>query len=277
MRRFRKAPEEERERLVNGLADVGRLGDPLHQQGVKLLRDPGAIAVLVEEGLKRAGTARDAALDALLEGVPPPMLKPHGQALAADLKARPGTTALLVAAKAKPAEARPVVEALAPGDEAVEIARAALGDAAVEQRFIREFLDAREPKRKAALSKTLGHVGTPAALKALASEMRTDLVVEMPRVLRRSVRVDIVAALSFAFPDKPFLWDNAVTDDAGYARIEAFCEQTFGTRWTKPRPAFLWIQGFPADFARPKEPGSQELTAEARRRRGKANAEETCF
>jgi hypothetical protein len=95
-------------------------------------------------------------------------------------------------------------------------------------------------------------VGTSAALKALASEMRTDLVVEMPMVMRRSVRVDIVAALSFAFPDKPFLWDNAVSDDEGYARIEAFCEQTFGVRWAKPRPAFLWIQGFPARVAGPR-------------------------
>ncbi len=246
-----KGPEEERERLVKGLAAVGRLADPLHQPGVKLLREPGAIRVLVEEGLKRAGTARDAALDALLEGVPAEMLKPYGDALAADLKARPGTTALLVAAKAKAPAARPVVEALGPGDETVQIARAAFGDTAAEQRLIREFLDTREPKSKAALAKTLGYAGTPAALKALASEMRTDLVVEMPGVMRRSVRVDIVAALSFAFPDKPFLWDNAVTDDQGYARIEAFCEQTFGVRWTKPRPAFLWIEGFPSRLPRP--------------------------
>lgn len=247
-----KAPEEERERLVQGLAEVGRLGDPLHQPGVRLLRDAGAIAVLVEEGLKRAGTARDAALDALLEGVPPEILKPHGAALAADLKARPGTTALLVAAKAKAAAARPVVQALASREEAAEIARAALGDAAVEQRFIREFLEAREPERKAALAKTLGYVGTPAALKVLAGEMRTELAVEMPMISRRSVRVDIVAALSFAFPDKTFLWDNAVKNDEGYARIEAFCEQTFGVRWTKPRPRFLWVEGFPADFAPPE-------------------------
>jgi hypothetical protein len=29
--------------------------------------------------------------------------------------------------------------------------------------------------------------------------------------------------------------------------IEAFCEQTFGTRWSRPRPPFLCIEGFPAD------------------------------
>jgi hypothetical protein len=247
-----KEPEPVRECLVKGLAEVGRLRDPLHQPGVKLLRDAGVIAALVEEGLKRPGTARDAALGALLEGVPPEMLKPHGEALAADLKARPGTTALLVVAKAKAAAARPVVEALEPREEEAEIARAALGDSAVEQRFIREFLEARDPERKAALAKTLGHVGTPAALKALASEMRTEMVVEMPMVARRSVRVDIVAALSFAFPDKMFLWDNAVRDDEGYARIEAFCERTFGVQWTKSRPQFLWIEGFPADFVPPE-------------------------
>jgi len=76
--------------------------------------------------------------------------------------------------------------------------------------------------------------------------MRTDMKIEMINVMIKSVRLDIVAALGYNFPDKEFLYDNAIMDDSGYERVEKFCEKTFGVTWTKERPEFLTVQGFPS-------------------------------
>ena len=172
--------------------------------------------------------------------------------LTQSLERFPDNTTLLLVAKAKPEAALPVVKELARTPrwakvENVQIALAALGDKAAEDRFVESFLTTQDPSQKAKLAKSLGYIGTNSALRALASQMRTNLVVEMPRVLRRSVRLDIMAALSYNFPDKTFLYDNAVTNDSGYARVEQFCEKTFDTKWQTPRPPFLTIQGFPSE------------------------------
>ena len=63
----------------------------------------------------------------------------------------------------------------------------------------------------------------------------------------QSVRLDIMAALSYNFPEKAFLYDNAIMNDGDYARVEKFCEETFGIVWKNPRPEFLTIQGFPSE------------------------------
>src|SRR5262249_2186957 len=172
--------------------------------------------------------------------------------LTANLQQWPDTTLLLVIAKAKLQEAAPVVEALGrrpewSHEEARLIAQAALGDQAVEQRFVRAFLETQDAEQKAPLAQTLGFIGTHTALAAVASELRTDLVLEMPMVMRRSVRLNLIAALSYNYPDQPILFDNAILDDNGYEQVEQFAAAEFGVRWGKPRPPFLTIQGFPSE------------------------------
>lgn len=248
---IRTTAEPERENLVRLLAAVGLAADPLRSAGGDLLRDPGVIALLVSPSLDVPGGGRDVALDTLDASVPAPLLAPHGKAIAKDLEEHAGTSALHLAAKAKPKEAKDVVDTLASSprwanEEATAIAKAALGDTAVEKRFIDAFLAAKEPKEKARLAGALGRIATRGALSALASELRTDLVDEMPGVMRRSVRLDILAALHRSFPEEKILWDNAISSDEDYARAEAFCEATFGTKWKTPRPPFLRIQGFPS-------------------------------
>jgi hypothetical protein len=239
-----------REQLVRLLVAVGREADPLHTQGIPILRDRKVVALLVREGLRLPGTARDYALDSMEALVPRELLEEHSKALAEDLAKRPGTSALLVIAKAKPPQAIPVVNSLVDSPswahvEEAAIAKAALGDTLVEKRFADAFLAAHDPREKAMLAKTLGRIGTWTALRTLGSEMRTPLVLEMSHVMERSVRLDILAALVLSFPDKTFLYDNAIQDDQGYARAEAFLEQTFGITWKTPRPPFLTVQGFP--------------------------------
>ncbi len=139
-------------------------------------------------------------------------------------------------------EARKVIEdsIASAGEKVTEEMKiaAALGDAELEKEFADAFVRENDPVEKGRLARVLGFIGTQTALAALASEMRTDLIDGMPMVSLRSVRLDIVAALSFAFPDKPFFYNNAIMDDSGYERVEKFCETTFGVRWKKESPRF---------------------------------------
>lgn len=239
-----------REQIVRLLADAGKRTDPMYPVGGQMIRQKRIVAMLVEDGLIHEDLGREAALGAMQQYVPAEFLKPHGKALSIDLKERPGTTAFLLIAKAKPPEAVPVVRKLMaaprwPKELNARVAAAALGDEGIEKEFIDSFREAEDPKEKARLAKVLGWIGTDAALRALAGAMRTDLVIEMPRVSRRSVRLDVLAALSYNFPDQEVLYESQLFDDSGYEQAEAFCEQRFGTKWDRPRPPFLTIMGFP--------------------------------
>jgi hypothetical protein len=244
-----------REQIVRLLADAGKRTDPLYQAGGQMIRQPRIIAMLAEDGLFHEDLGREAALVAMIQYVPAELLKPYAKMLTNDLKERPGTTAFLLIAKAKPAEAVPVVRKLMsaprwPKELNARVAAAALWDKEIEKEFIDAFRNATDPKEKARLAKVLGWIGTDAALRVLADAMRNDLVIEMPRVSRRSVRLDVLAALSHNFPDQEVLYESQLFDDSGYEQAEAFCEQRFGTKWDQPRPPFLTVMGYPIPMPR---------------------------
>lgn len=252
VRALRDAEGSPREQLVDALVEVGRAADPLGSRGYPLIRSPEVIAAFVDPGLAAHGRARDAALQALAGNVPPALLAPHGKALAADLKRWPDDLALVVVAKAKPPEARPVVDALKGSNDLgdaleLKVAQAALGDAGAEDELVKPFLETMDPEEKMDRAKPLGQAGTPGTLKALAGEMRTPLVYEMTGTFRKSVRLAIMEALAYNFPDQVFLYENALESDEDYARVEAFCERQFGVRWTSPRPPFLRNEGIPQE------------------------------
>lgn len=239
-----------REQIVRLLADAGKRSDPMYTAGGQMIRQPRIIAMLAGEGIAHADLGREAALGAMQQYVPAELLKPYGKVLTNDLKERPGTTAFLLIAKVKPPEAVPVVRKLMtaprwPKELNARVAAAALWDKDIEKEFIDCFREAADPKEKARLARVLGWIGTDAALRALADAMRTDLVIEMPRVSRRSVRLDVLAALSYNFPDQQALYESQLLDEEGYDQAEAFCVKRFGTKWDTPRPPFLTIMGFP--------------------------------
>jgi len=239
-----------REEIVRLLADAGYRSDPLFASGGQVIRHPGIIYVLVEYGLAQPDPGRDAALETLQTYVPPDLLAPYGPQLTGDLERTPDSTAFLVIAKGKPPVAVPVVRKLllmprwAKQQEA-RVAAAALGDKGIEKDFVEMFLGAQEAKEKAKLARVLGWIGTEDALRALAGQMRTDLIFEVPRAFRRSVRLDIMAALGYNFPALTFLYENSIRNDQDYARVEQFCEQRFQVQWDRPRPPYLKIQGYP--------------------------------
>ncbi len=249
---FREALESgsdaERRNLIHAIEAIGQRLDPLYERGSILLRDSGCVALIVDPGLAVMGLARDTALEVLLACVPPQLLHPFGPKLTAHLKAHTDDLSFRLIAKAKPPSARIEIARLMTMprwalSESVKIAHAALGNSDTEQEFIDAFLMTGDANEKARLAKVLGYIGTSNTQKALAHEMRTGLVVVMPGVMRRSVRLDIITALRVSYPDKPVLWDQGIRDDSGYASVEDFCVQYFRVQWKTPRPPFLWIEG----------------------------------
>jgi hypothetical protein len=109
---------------------------------------------------------------------------------------------------------------------------------------IEEFRQITDPPAKAELAKELGYIGTEKTLSALADDMRSDIIWDRPGVMMQSIRVFIVGAFHYNYPENPLFFDIAVQSDEDYASIEKFCEETFGTKWTKDRPEFLWIEGY---------------------------------
>lgn len=250
VRALRKEKDPVRKQITRLLVNMAQKVDPLYSKGGRLVRDRQIMSILVEEGLAQHGTARGYSFDALHSFVPVELLKEHEGSIVWNVKNRPHSSGLLVIAKGKLSSAISLVEDLVRslqwGDaENVYIARAALGHKETEKRYIDLFLSTGSPAEKARLAETLGFIGTPETLRALAKEMRTDLIFVLTGSYRKSVRLNIISALSFNYPDKTFLYDNAILDERGYDRVERFCEETFGIIWEKPRPEFLTIEGFP--------------------------------
>ena len=248
------AAEEEpvREQVLLLLAALGKRVDPLFDKGGEMIRDRSIVTILVDDGLRRQSAARDLTLTLLQNSVPAEVLNDFSRQLADNLKRWPDATLLLVIAKAKSTEASETVDSLMeiPGwakETETQIAAAALGDREIEGEFIRRFEGAAAAREKTEAARLLGFIGTENTLSSLAAGMRSDLVIEMAGVSRRSVRVFIIEALSYNHPEKTFLYDNAVNSDEDYAVIEKFCEETYGAQWKKERPPFLWIEGFPSE------------------------------
>jgi hypothetical protein len=246
---LRSEPDSVREQVCKMLVTIGRQADPLFNKGGDMIRDRQIISILVRDGLRHKDAARDFCYDNLQLAVPPVVLKEYGQPIASDLRRWPDATALLVVARGKIKEALPVVDSLmeVPGwakERETQIAKAALGDTEIENKFIEEFRQITDPPAKAELAKELGYIGTEKTLSALADDMRSDIIWDRPGVMMQSIRVFIVGAFHYNYPENPLFFDIAVQSDEDYASIEKFCEETFGTKWTKDRPEFLWIEGY---------------------------------
>lgn len=236
------------------LVQMGFQKDPLYDSGIRIFRDELIIKTLLEKGLSEPGTLADYILGTIQKHTPPEHIARFGPLFIDRLESAPDQTLLLVIAKGKIARARKILEreenqSRMSGWEEYIIALAALGDQELEAPYIEKFMNTDDPETKARLAARLGQIGTSGALTALAKEVRTGLVIEMTNVMRKSVRLDIIAALSYNYPDKEFLYDNAINSDQDYARVEEFCREKFGVSWERERPDFLTVQGFPSEPA----------------------------
>lgn len=236
-----------RENLVKLLVEMGRSTDPLTAKGADVLRHPRIIGLLAGPGLVRPDLGREAAIDALRKLVPQRDLARFGAAFKDALARAPSEEVFLLVAKAKPAGARGVIDRLIvlprwQKAEAVWIARAALGSVADEATFMEAATGAKTGEALARAVGPLGLMGTPRSLKLAGELLRTPLTVDIPGSMPgsiKSVRLNVLDALLYNFPDEPSLYPNNVNRDEDYRTAERFCEKTLGVVYRTPPPPYL--------------------------------------
>jgi len=235
---LRQNPSEKvRTEIVKILLNLGIETDP-H----RCLRHRRILSILFYD----AGLVRDAACSLAFEKISqfgaPDVLAEFGPTIGVLLEEAPSTELLLVVAKAKAMEAMATLQKLSSVPEwntreEFRIALAALGDESEEDAFTKPFQAAIAPQEKMDLAMRLARIGTRSAMKVLAEEMRSPLVLVVPNSYELSVRTEIAKALRFRHPECAFL--ERIESDADYERIERFCEIEYGVEWKRPRPAFL--------------------------------------
>lgn len=240
-----------RENLVDLLVDASLQADPLTRRGAEVVRDPRVIELLAGAGLSKVDVGRNAAMDALRKLVMVPDLAPFGPAFVKALDEAPTTEGLLLVAKAKPPGAKAVVDrlaalpAFAPPRESTQVARAALGAQGVEDGFIAAVAAATDGPALAQAVGTLGLIGTQRSLEVVALQLRTPLTIHKVGAFEKSVRLNVLEALLYNFPDRPELYPNNIVRAEDYTAAEAFCTSVIGVRYTTPAPPFMTYRGYP--------------------------------
>jgi len=244
------AGAEIREKIVKLLVSIGQQIDPLTVNGADVLRHPQIIALLAGPGLIKPDLGRNAAMDALRKLVTQANLSHFDEAFTKNLRNSPSEGAFLLVAKAKPQIAKKLVDRLIKlpeweDVEEVKIAQAALGAKDVENEFIAAVETAKDGQTLAQVLRSLGLIGTSHSLKVVAEQLRTPLTIDRPGSFEKSVRLDVLEALLYNFPDQAILYPNNINSDEGYAAAEHFCTITFGVTYRTPRPSFMTYRGYP--------------------------------
>ena len=143
-----------RENIVHLLVAIGRQSDPLTPKGADVLRNREILVLLSGPGLSKHDLGRVASMDALRKLAMPADLHRMGEVFTRNLQMAPSDDAFLLVAKAKPENARPVVNelALSPAwrnNESAAIAQAALGNATVEATFLSQATKAESKSGRA--------------------------------------------------------------------------------------------------------------------------------
>jgi hypothetical protein len=250
---LRDANAPVRENIVRLLVDLGKQTDPMTPKGAEVLRNRRILAVLAGPGFAKADVGRQAAIDALRRFSLPADLARIGDELTKALSESPTEDCFLLIAKAKPPQARELVFRLAESPswnktEAARIARAAYGDGKIEREFLTRADHAEAASNGQALADAvgaLGLIGTQGSLKAVARRLRTPLTIELKGTYIKSVRLDVLAALLYNYPDQPALYPNNIVTEQDYLTAERFCTRTLGVEYSAPEPAFLTYRGYP--------------------------------
>lgn len=243
-------PGPVRAEVVALLVDMSEQTDPLTPKGAEVVRNPQIIALLVNEGLAKPDAGREAAMDALRKLATYDVLSKSADAFSKALETNPTDDAFLLVAKAKPKNAKAAVEKLAQNDrwkenENLKIARAALGAQSLENEFLAAAESANDGPSLARALGPLALIGTPKCLRAVAERLRTPLTIDKKGAYIKAVRLNVLDALLYNFPDQPELYPNNIHSEEDYAAAEQFCTRTFGVMYTTPPPPFLTYRGYP--------------------------------
>jgi hypothetical protein len=169
------------------------------------------------------------------------------------LEEKPSDDGLLLVAKAKAITAKPFIDKLArsaawKGHESLKIAQASLGDRAREDEFVKRAARAHEAKDSERFMRALaplGMIGTRTSLAALARYLRTPLTFLLPGAYEQSLRLSVLEALLYHYPDRPEFYPNNILTEANYQAAERVCAQELGVTYDMPAPPFMTYRGFP--------------------------------
>lgn len=260
---------EVRQSIANLLQKIGIALDKPTPDKFAILRDHRIMRILIVEGLARDDAAADAAITTLKKYCTPSDLAAFRNIFVESLQRKEGDYLSLVA-KAKITEARPLVQELASISEwreneadfeIVRMTLAALGDASIEDEFIRGVQDAQKnappaPKNRfynvgdardgtqvAAKLGLLGFIGTRRSLLVACSYLRSPLKSYVPEVSEKSVRYAALDAIRYNFPDERILHRPVKISE--WAEAEKFCTTRLGAEFEGPTPDLPIDQAYP--------------------------------
>lgn len=245
-----------RDNIVRLLVDMDQSTDPLTAKGAEVLRNQRILALLAGPGLASQDVARETSMESLRKLATGRDLAAFGEAFTSALERAPSDEALLLVAKAKPSQARQVVDKLRrlprwQNAESARIASAALGSTVEEDRFLAAATAATTGEALANALGPLGLMGTSRSLKVTAELLRSPLTIEisghMPGKSVKSVRLNVLDALLYNFPDQPVLYPNNINQDEDYRAAERFCTATFGVVYRDPPPPYLKYGNLPPE------------------------------
>lgn len=227
--------------MMGVLQDILCIG--MEENQTKWIFSSAVTAYLVQVAISASdGEVRERAGDLLVSYVPASYIRVHATALIKANKEGKLCNARLLGMTGAEEAKQLLQKGGGPwnGDEVeVRAALAKLGDTAASKRFVEEYQAERDPRKKAELAKTLGYIGDAASILALARDMRTS-VIYIDGGCEKSLRVDLIAALSEAYPHESVFWWRHIQGfeeiDKWYDAIEKWLEGHLGITWKTPRP-----------------------------------------
>ncbi len=233
-----KLDKKGQKNLLSKALSIGR------RNGSKRWEFSSAVTALLVEAAASCDdpSVREYAADLLVEQVPDQYLRVHTSTIIEAVRSGKIGNALLLG-KTGAAEAKALLQKggrlWKVSSHKAELALAKLGDTERAASFVRAFAKAKNASNKAQLAKSLGYIGDAACVLTLARDMRTSIIYDAGGVLK-SLRLDIVAALSEVYPEESVLWQCDVQGnkevDEWYDAVEKWLEGYLGITWQTPRP-----------------------------------------
>lgn len=244
---------EVRENIINLLVDIGlQIDSPSSRQGLEVIHDQEILKIIVEGGFAKDDLGRQRSVDALRKlGIEKDLHQFSAVFLAA--LDQPTQDLFLLIAKTKVLAATDKIRELVFSDrwrdtEEVKIASAALGNPILATEFIAKTKEAAETadiEKFRHFLGTLSLIGTYETLQAIAGYLRTPLIEDVKGAYRKTMRLNVLEALRYNFPDQSIFYPNNVISDNDYAAAEQYCTTHFQIQYSRPRPDFMTFIGYP--------------------------------
>lgn len=238
---------EVREKIVLLLEDIGLKSDTIYHNELLIINDHLVIDILAKEGLIRSDLGGLKAILVLCNRVLEKDLTRYEDLFVQALINKPNEDLFLLIAKAKCLKAKPFLDELAQNpkweeSQELKIALAALGDSFIEEAFIEKLRLAKESKdvdQYAKALRPLSLIGTKRTLEVLALELRTPLIKFIPNSFKKSLRLNVLDAIRYNYPNERSFYSNFIMRDLDYLNAEEVCVKKFGINYTDDRPEFL--------------------------------------